>query len=355
MDKKSPIPHVVCPKLKNLRVYSMKLTNFIVEAQRAVQMEDAIVTAWNTKAPYWPRAMTISREVPDNVVHYLKAQGVQGKRAKKVARKQVSITKQWTRYGGVDNTPKTDILIGAYRLSLKTGPRSRLMSGGKGESAATFYNILDRVDLKDSVLIDTISSMLDQWESKIIGAAPLGKEKRKNAMIKQAEVMHREMTTILDNFFSTNKDFRNAFAREAMTGEIKFGKGSPGHANYILKVLDPFSGKKNTLNDCSNSAYIAHIAKQMNLKVEWKSTKGKGQYRYWSVLSLALDKMNEEFDKYEGLTLNEGIISAILTKIKVFLSKLIDKLKEYISKGVEYVIEFLDITPDITVNEEVIF
>jgi len=333
----------------------MKLTNFIVEQKMALEMEDGIVTAWNTKAPYWPRAMTISREVPDNVVTYLKQQGVQGKRAKKVARKSVKITKQWARYGGVDNTPKTDILIGAYRISLKTGPRSRLMSGGKGESAATFYNILDRVDLKDSELIDTISGMLDQWEKKIVGTAPLSKEKRKNVMLKQADQMHRDMTGILDNFFSTNKDFRNAFAREAMTGEIKFGKGSPGQAEYILKVLDPFSGKKNAFNSCSDSAYIANIAKQMNLRVEWKSTKTKGEYRYWSVLSLALDKMNEEFAKYEGKQLNEGIISAILTKLKVFLGNIIGKIKQYIRKGIEYVIEFLDISPDITVNNEIIF
>jgi hypothetical protein len=333
----------------------MKLNNFISEQKMALEMEDAIVTAWNTKAPYWPRSMTIARVVPDNVVSYLKSQGVAGKKAKKVARKSVKITKQWTRYGGVDNTPKTDILIGAYRLSLKTGPRSRLMSGGRGESAATFYNTLDRVDLKDSELIDTISSMLDKLEGKIVGSAPLSTEKRKSTILKQADMMHKEMTSILDNFFSTNKEFRNAFTREAMTGEIKFGKGSPGHANYILKVLDPFTGKKNALNDCYSTAYTANIAKQMNLKVEWKSTKTKGQYRYWSVLSLALDKMNEEFAKYEGILLNEGIISAILTKLKVYLGKLIGKIKQYIRQGVEYVIEFLDISPDITVNEEVIF
>ena len=332
----------------------MKLTNFISEQKMALEMEDAIVTAWNTNAPYWPRSMTIARVVPDNVVSYLRQQGVQGKRAKKVARKSVSITKQWARYGGVDNTPKTDIQIGAYRISLKTGSRSRLMSGGKGESAATFYNVLDRVDLKDQGLIDTISGMLDQWEKKIIGSAPLGKEKRKNEMLQQADMMHKEMTDLLDNFFSTNKDFRNAFAREAMTGEIKFGKGSPGQANYILKVLDPFSGKKNALNDCSNPAYIANIAKQMNLRVEWKSTKTKGQYRYWSVLSLALDKMNEEMERY-GDQLNEGIISAILTKLKIFFSKLFDKIKQFISKGVEYVIEFLDIKPQIDINNDIMF
>jgi hypothetical protein len=333
----------------------MKLTNFISEQKMALEMEDAIVTAWNTKPPYWPRAFTIGRPVADNVVAYLREQGVRGKKAKKVTRKQTKITKQWARYGGVDNTPKTDILIGAYRLSLKTGGRSRLMSGGKGESAATFYNVLDRVDLKDSEVITTISSMLDKWEKKIVGSAPLSKEKRKSEILKQADMMHKEMTSIMEDFFSTNKDFRNAFAKEAMTGEIKFGRGSPGQANYILKVLDQFTGKKNALHDCTNPAYIANIAKQMNLRVEWKSTKTKGQYRYWSVLSLALDKMNEEFDKYEGQALNEGIISAILTKIKVYLGKLFDKIKQYISKGIEYIIEFLDIKADIQVNNDILF
>ena len=336
----------------------MKLSNYLIEQRMALEMEDAIVTAWNTSPSYWPRRMTIGRPVADNVCAYLRQQGVHGKKARKVARKGLKISKDWQKYGARDNTPKTDIKIGTYNISLKTGPSARLMSGGKNESSATFHNVMDKVPMTNEAgVVSTISSMIDQWEDKIIGAASLAQERKKgkNIILNQADQLHRDMTGILESFFEDNVEFRNAFAREAMSGEIKFGAGSKGTATHILKVLDPSTGKKNRLHSVDDSSYVGYIAKQMNLNVHFKTSKGKGKYRYWSVLSLAIDKMNEEYDKYEGHQLNEGIISAILMKIRLWLQKLFEKVKLYISKGVGNIMEFLEIAPTVKVKDTVKF
>ena len=334
----------------------MKLQSYITEQKAALEMEDAIVAAWNIEAPEWPKHFHIQRHVADSVVAFLKKKGVHGATAGKVPRKGMTITKNWAKYGAKNNTPKTDFKIGTYKISLKTGPRSQLMSGSKTESAATFHNVVNQVS-GEGKMIDTISGMIDQWQERIVGRVALKKARAKEGVVKEADQLHKEMSGVLNEFFTKNTDFRNAFAREAMAGEIKFGSGSHGSANVLLKVLDANTGKKNSLNSVDDSKYVNYIANQMNINVRWKSNrgKGKGKYRYWSVLSLALDKMNEEFDKYEGQQLNEGIISAILTKIKLFLTKLFQKIKQYLKQGVEYVMDFLEIEPDVSVKTEVKF
>ena len=65
-------------------------------------------------------------------------------KAEQYGRARSSLTSFWTSYGATDTTPKTDILIGSERLSLKIGI-AQLMSGGQSESNATFYAALKSV------------------------------------------------------------------------------------------------------------------------------------------------------------------------------------------------------------------
>ena len=67
--------------------------------------------------------------------------GNKNAKAEQYGRAKSSLTKFWSSYGATDTTPKTDILIGNKRLSLKIG-MAQLMSGGPAESKATFFAAL---------------------------------------------------------------------------------------------------------------------------------------------------------------------------------------------------------------------
>ena len=82
-----------------------------------------------------PAALEAGEKIAIAVKKHFKLGNV---KAEQYGRAKSSLTGEWKKYGATDTTPKTDILIGNKRLSLKIG-MAQLMSGGKSESLATFY------------------------------------------------------------------------------------------------------------------------------------------------------------------------------------------------------------------------
>lgn len=211
------------------------------------------------------------------------------------------ISEFWKSHGGSDNTTKADFVIGDKAISLKVGP-SQLMSGGSGETLATFQSALDSIEnsseYKEIVnkLAETIKQTFVRGKTKT-GTVSQAKKSGDDIELNKAVKMMNELTKEMTDFFEKNPDFRTAFAYEAASGSKKFNKDL-GTANNILTISKDYS--KGDLQPLSKE-YSEKLGKKMKLDVNMKSNSEKikkektGKYIYYSVLrSMLPDLFNVE-------------------------------------------------------------
>jgi len=70
-----------------------------------------------------------------------------------------SITSFWRKYGGTNNTSKTDIILGGKNCSVKNAAGAQLMSGKKGESIATTVAASEDSGLNSEAEMEIVRSM----------------------------------------------------------------------------------------------------------------------------------------------------------------------------------------------------
>lgn len=127
-----------------------RFKHFISEsASKGAEYETVIVNAWNcleagSKSCKGTKSVPI--KVGNAIVTALKSYKLYGKDASRLGDGSVDVTSEWSAFfpngvGGGTKTPKTDVLIGKNRCSVKMGV-GQLMSGGKQESTATLYACL---------------------------------------------------------------------------------------------------------------------------------------------------------------------------------------------------------------------
>ena len=274
-------------------------------------------------------------------------------KAEQYGRAKSSLTDFWKSHGATDTTPKTDILIGDKRLSLKIGI-AQLMSGGKAESLATFYAAVDDVgegikkDKNYKLTEDVINSFITSTTAKgQIG--PLIKS-GENEVVNKAESAHKNAMKVLGNLFANNREFKIAFAREAMSGFKKYGKTSNSAAEFML--VASHDGSSVSIHSVYDDNYCAKIADAAKLQVRFKTSqkvskasvtpqnpKGKtGMYSFWSVTSLIVNAMSED-TYHKGETLQEiAILKKAKTAVLGFVSKIFKSVKSTAKKFINFVI-----------------
>ncbi len=305
-------------ELTEARILESILKNNLFEADtsRASNFELALVLAWyDTFKPKSDEMYSIGGLTPA-LVKVIKSDKqmyagailaiktykttFKGKSAYKVPR-TAPITSFWKSFGASDNTPKTDVILGNARVSVKAGI-AQLLSAGKNESEATLAaSVKNTPSIKESDLYkqleDTISQFVKVGYTKT-GTVGDALKAGKNKDVNKAEKLHKLAMDLLKNIFAENKDFKIAFMKEAMSGAEKFGAKSPACAEYVLSTTKDFSNPK--LHTINNS-YSEKVGNQVRIQVRFKSTSEKlktgktGRYRYWSALSGILDptKMKE--------------------------------------------------------------
>jgi len=337
----------------------MRLNRYLTEASSGVQMEHAITDVWNgKKLPSIVKDPRITDEGIKSIVSSLKGK-VNGK-ARVFGATSVDVTERWKRFfpGGKvvwqTKTPKTDMIIGKSNISLKSGPEAQLMSGQKSETLATFLNVAEELNL-DGVA-DAIASHLEgiMMKGTIESGEAVGTAKFKDETLMRADKAKQGASKILSDFFNNNQEFKIAFAREAMSGKLKFGDKSPASADYFLNVS--WDGKKVNYHSINDSAYVAHIANKMRPIVNFKSARPpwKSGERDWAtVLRLQVTKLTEELAIYENSYMTEGIIKKIKDKFVGWVKNLSKTVKDFISKSWANLFSFLGITPEVKVNNTV--
>ena len=245
---------------------------------------------------------------------------------------ETSITPFWSKFGAKNKTPKTDIILGDKKISVKVGP-SQLMSGGKSESLATFYAAMeDTPELLDSAEAQDVINTFDKFvESGItkMGTVDQNLKQGEDSIIIDGDKAHKEMRNKLQTLFNKSEKFKVAFVKEAMSGYKKFGANNAASADWILSA-DP-SLSEASIHSVNDNSYASKIADQMNLTVRFKSSstkradlkspenpKGKtGKYRFWSVVSL------------------------IFNPLKNLQENLLNKTKNLLNTGIKYLTKFI--------------
>lgn len=341
-------------------------TRHLTEARsRGEAMEEVIVAAMNGKPePKSAIQMGIPKGAGVKIAKELKRLGVSGK-AEVLGASQLEVTKKWAKYWEPESvpastkTPKTDFKIGkSYKISLKTGGAAQLMSGGKNESIATFYAAVEGSGVDITGIVKKIETAMHNLSPSSLAQSDLKSEikKGKDKVVVAANNAHKVLMSDMKKVVAEIPSFGYHFAKEAMTGKIKFG-GSDGTCNYFLCVSD--DGSKIKLVPTTDSAYIDKVAKKMKISVRFKTTSEKtkegktGRYRYWSAIGLIVNKLTEEISYYEdrGEVLTEGIIGNIWNKVVSFVKNLVSGIVDWISQSWKNVIEFLGMEPDVDVSD----
>jgi len=328
---------------------------------RGEAMEHAIVTAVNGKEATQPG---IPKGAGTKVA---KATRLSGK-AEVLGASQLEVSDIWSQYwpGGKvpasTKTPKTDIMVGRKKISLKTGDAAQLMSGGVNESTATFYAAVDRMGIDP----DTEGGIFKKIEDAVLSLAPASVaagdlkgeiQKGKDKAVMRANAAHKILQKDLNSLFQSNPQFGFEFIYEAMTGEVKFG-GNLGTCTHFLTC--EFDGENAHLIPVTNEQYVRKILKRTKVSVRFKTTSQKtggkktGAYKYWSVVGLVTNKLLEEIES-AGDLLTEGILSNIIQKVKDFAMRTWNKVKEWVSKSWQNLLDFLGFEPVVSFQNNISF
>ena len=261
---------------------------------------------------------------------------------------KASLSKFWTSYGASNKTPKTDIMLGNMRVSLKVGV-SQLMSGGKAETMATFQAAIKNSEssITESTEYKNTLSILENFVEASVAPTQLRPliKSGENELVNQGEHAHKQIMAEMDKLFSSSEKFQTEFVKEAMTGRIKFGESSPATAEYIL-VVD-HAGTTVDLKKIDD-AYCLDIAKKTKIQARFKtsSKKQKGVkvgYNFWSVVSLIV---GDKKKLREDSIIEEGLLS----KLKGFFGDIRKKFKSSVNKFLGFLGFDVDVTFDNNIN-----
>lgn len=273
----------------------------------ATLFEAALVKAWyelnNKEIPAGAAPQkdldALSPKMIDDAKNILKQNNLTGgNSAQQLGSSSSPLTDFWKSHGAINTTPKTDIILGDKKISLKVGP-SQLMSGAGNELSATFYAALKNTPEVQKEIVDhitdTIKKVFVKGTTKA-GNVRQAKQKGDDEILNQAVDKMGELKKDIKFFFTKNPEFLTNFAYEAATGEQKFG-GNAGTADYILSISSNYkNGKLHKID----KAYAQQLANKMKLDISMKSGSQKlagvktGRYNYFTVLRAGLEDLFQD-------------------------------------------------------------
>lgn len=360
-----------------VQIGMQSFTEYLIESKiKAEDFEAAIVVGWHniTDQPFDLSKSGISEKVYVNISSMPKvieageriAQsikdhfGMSGKeKAEQYGRAKTGLTSFWKSHGASDTTPKTDILIGDKRLSLKIG-NAQLMSGGKAESTATFYAAMEKSQINESAQVQNVLGIMEDFVTASLAPSQLRPliKSGENAVVNKGEKAHKEIMQELGKLFEENKQFKIEFAREAMSGFMKYGNSSTAAAEFM--VVSNHSGTSTKIKSVYDDAYCEKIADKMRLQARFKTSSRKvkgqktGEYNFWSVVSLIVNAMDEEVE-IQGDSLNENIVTKVFRKLKGKLVGALQRAKVYVKRASKNLLRFFGAEPDIKVKKDIDF
>lgn len=365
---------------------------FLKEAATAgTDLEHSIEQSWVEQKPIAYKA--ISSEAAEKILKYLQNShlGAEPGQAEQIGASKFNLSKDWVKFGGKDGTPKTDVVLGEgnriARLSVKMGD-AQLMSGGPGESLATFNCVAEKMNIINDTELEKLLNKIPETftrgrvEGRVEPALKAG-----NEVLTMFDQKNKEIKSMLEEYFNTNEAFHEEFVIECMSGAMKFGgigatldtdKSSP-IAEYVF--CSSMGGDHPKLNKIDDKTFARKVIEATNLYVRFKSTSVKskgektGEYDYWTVMSMTTNakKLEKELAKaqvtsdaetqeqlnnstisyYDGDILVEGMYSELADKVKNAwqqIKNLWQNILNWIKKSIQNLLEFFGLELDIHMN-----
>lgn len=304
-----------------------------------------------------PKALEAGRKIAAQVLK--KYPALKTKEAEQYGRAKATLTDFWKSNGATDITPKTDVLIGDMRFSVKIGI-AQLMSGGKAESTATFEAATknSNPELKKSPQYKATTDVLEGFVKSTLAPSQLRPliKSGTNEVVNKAEKAHKDCMVELGKLFNESKSFKVEFAREAMSGYEKFGKTSNAAAEFMLVATA--DGGTVKIHSVDDDDYCLKIANAMKLQARFKTSSRKikgqktGEYNFWSVISLIVDSMQDSEELNESIELQE---LKLLRVIRGWVTKTWRKVTTFFKGGIMKLKTFLGVTPDPSFNKKIKF
>lgn len=333
--------------------------------------EKAITNSWNRLKGYEaniPMEFAYIAEAGDKIVESLNNQlkGEKGEAVYTGSMRAKDVSEYWKQHAvRPDKTPKTDILIGKYNISLKMGKATQLCSAViiEGEGQALVYNAIDKSDDISPKLQKEVEKWfkVDKSGKSLLGTAPEVKVYGRETF----EVNHKAASDTFRKLIKESTGFSQNFVFEAMSGERKFEKVSDANmavAKYILAAS--MDGNQIMLHPVNDTNYVNKIAKQVDVRINWKSSGGSASANIRAAVKTGSIDSTEESVVYSIKSLMEyaesiGIDTKVLNEgISDVFKKIWNTIVAIIKKGVSYVMKFLGIeveSVDIEGNESVNF
>ena len=258
---------------------------------------------------------------------------------KQLGASTLATNKKWK---GINKTPKTDLISGTHKISLKKHGGSQLMSAGASEAISTFEAAMGRYSIskegKKAVtsLMNSVQKKMGAMSTKgTIGALEKLRDKTpKSKRSKELKARIEEMEGLqvdaeflskkMDKLFK-DKQFKKYFCWEAASGEVKFKPSPDGISNVIVTFKDTGS-IANILPLDSPVKAGKVLANGNGFYVSFK-TGGGGSKPYLSLRSSKLSAIKK--------LLNQG------DDIPTFKTIIMEEYKkEFINESVEYLDEF---------------
>lgn len=304
-----------------------------------------------------PKALEAGRKIAAAVLKAYPT--LKTKEAEQYGRAKASLTAFWKSHGASDITPKTDVLIGDMRFSVKIGI-AQLMSGGKAESTATFEAATknSNPELKKSPQYKATTDVLEGFVKSTLAPSQLRPliKAGTNDVVNKAEKAHKDCMEELGKLFNESKSFKVEFAREAMSGYEKFGKTSNAAAEFML--VASADGGTVKIHSVDDDEYCLKIANAMKLQARFKTSSRKikgqktGEYNFWSVISLIVDSMQDTEELKESIELHE---LKLLRVIRGWVTRTWRKVTTFFKGGIMKLKTFLGVKPDPSFQNKIKF
>ena len=390
--------HQVKPREESYVNHVDRIQGLLTEASRpgnATIFEEYIVDAWNQLLDARKPPRQKPKEVFLNTEFSSPAHQKYAPTAFKIARKTLSETRSsskmihsgsdsasistiYTKYGGVDKTPKADIRTedNKFRLSLKENKASQLISGGKTDAIPVFKIAEEKYGKTDEAMqkieevfgdvlkkIDPPKSAKDFIATKYMTGLRKGKlgilDAAKDVELRKSfpkevndfldevtfvdDKIKNDLNKKINDMFNESMEFKQHFTFEAASGSGKFSGISPVANSFLLFSSTNGRSAVQTFEDY-NSKPIVDLANKMKLRFRWKHG---SKAVFAADIPASKDLFEQQtFESFLAEELNEGIVDVfrnIKSWLKRFIGKIIAFVKKLAEKGLEFVFKFFGV------------
>jgi len=241
---------------------------------------------WERAQKFWADYESPSMKLGNAFVKELKIKG----KLSQLGSSTAPINPNWK---GTNKTPKTDLIYGKQKISLKKFGGSQLMSAGKAESISTFEAAMGMYSI-DKTGRQNVNNVMNQIEKRmgqlstattITRLEKLRDSGKKLSKADQAAVEEMEGLQLEADFLNKKLDslfqdqtFKQYFCWEAATGQTKFNvKGSENAISNKLVVFKESGSIANTLALDSPNKAGKTIAGKNSFYVSFKTGGSKSK------------------------------------------------------------------------------